>query len=1053
MCQLICFSHLQAQFEQPNVSSEGNTVQMTDEVSFSFVLSDAIVPVLGCDEPIIRFPYTYVDPTKLAPFVDVQAKVYIESCCLTYLGNSNDWILEPMPAFIGNRLCLVYSHVVNNVSSPTLSTEIFPEFRFTQTGSAPRIIGVKYYHRDPATGIFPTTPEKTWLISSSANNITTIPDGTISTLFNSFLYNPLRNTGCNQNDPGGVVEYLIAGSYTVNEEICFYPLVGGTSNNRTPRKIYLNPGAEIIVASGGNLTVSGSQIRSCSRMGRGITVRSGGVLNLIGSSIKDCQFAVNAEPGSFVFLLNNDFKNNYVAINANFPTSNFFFHSIEGNSFNSDLNIKPAYIEMAQNISTVGYAGINLNNVEGFNISIPNNFTSLSNGIVGRNSNITAYNQSFVTLSKDNVYGVISGYGIYSNATGNSIKRLKVGSESLGANTFTGCGSAAIFGRKMTGNANFNTISNSNAGILWHESKNTKIAIEKNTITVKEIGISSYLNEPLLNAATTGITGNTISSLRGIKAAESGGIKDKGWLIDGNSIKQSGIESLGINYSGGVSGKVQNNKVNVSFENSVGIKLENTKTAYCGVNNLDGTDNSVGTAILATGNRSPYLQCNNSNLINTGIQVMDLNEGGVVETNSFNNYKVGLQYTGSTMMPPMLHRGNCWDNNKFSDVDASCESSIDADNSFYKVDLPSSLGEMACFMPLKVEPLGWFLSDITPEVTLTCSVLPPTGGLNTGKDEWDIKVATHNYQPEKYTESTVWRAEYRLYQKLLANPELVLQNSELSVFKTEKTGSNMNKLAIIESIKQDLYKLNTDEQTQLSILIDQRDTKADKFNMAHNDYVNNPSIGKAEINSSWVILQTKNTELESVLNAQHLVLVSQANNAQGLNSLLSTNTIWETNHKSVNEIYLRTIVENSELNANEITQLQSIAVQCPYEGGDAVYEARSILGFMDEDYDDRKICNLEDLRPNTLERGQEISQLLNGSSLFYPNPVNDLLYLNSKIMGAAVSVFDNLGVLIFEVNNVQSPISVASLESGLYNIKIQQTGKRAIFQKIIVTKL
>jgi Secretion system C-terminal sorting domain len=569
------------------------------------------------------------------------------------------------------------------------------------------------------------------------------------------------------------------------------------------------------------------------------------------------------------------------------------------------------------------------------------------------------------------------------------------------------------------------------------------------------LAISSYMNEPLLNASTVGITGNTLTSLKGISASESGGQINRGWLVEANTITQTAASSLGINYTRGVSGKVQGNTVGVSFGGSIGIQLENTKNAYCGVNNLDGTDNSVGTAILATGNRSPYLQCNNSNLINTGIQVMDLNEGGVVETNSFNNYKVGLVYTGSTMMPPQLHRGNCWDNNKYSDVDASCESSVDAINSFYKVDFqPTSLGEMACYMPTKVDPLGWFKDEPTPDVTLTCSVLPPTIVFNTGKDEWDIKVATHAWYPEKYTESTTWRAEYRLFQKLLASPELVLQNAELSIFKTEKTGSNMDKLAFIESIKQDLFKLSTSEQTQLQSLLDQHDTKADKFNLAQNAYVSNPSIGKTEVNSSWAILQTKNAALESVLNTQQLVRVSQALNARGLNTQINSSFVCESNHKAVNEIYLRTIIEQTDLTSSEITQLQSIAGQCPYEGGDAVYEARSILGFIDEDYDDRKLCNVEGLKQKSLERGQEVTTLVEKQGLLYPNPVSDLLYINADFqVDYQITIFNAMGMIVLEAVNGQSPLIVSEFPSGLYRIAFQKEGKRTVYQNFSVVKL
>lgn len=49
-----------------------------------------------------------------------------------------------------------------------------------------------------------------------------------------------------------------------------------------------------------------------------------------------------------------------------------------------------------------------------------------------------------------------------------------------------------------------------------------------------------------------------------------------------------------------------------------------------------------------------------------------------------------------------------------------------------------------------------------------------------------------------------------------------------------------------------------------------------------------------------------------------------------------------TNQKTVNSIVTEVIgTENHDLNTTQISTLQAIATQCPFECGDAVYEARS----------------------------------------------------------------------------------------------------------------
>jgi hypothetical protein len=42
--------------------------------------------------------------------------------------------------------------------------------------------------------------------------------------------------------------------------------------------------------------------------------------------------------------------------------------------------------------------------------------------------------------------------------------------------------------------------------------------------------------------------------------------------------------------------------------------------------------------------------------------------------------------------------------------------------------------------------------------------------------------------------------------------------------------------------------------------------------------------------------------------------------------------------------------------------------------------------------------------------------------------------------------------VVLKANNGQSPVSVVNFQSGIYRIAFQKEGKRAIFQKFIVTK-
>ena len=71
---------------------------------------------------------------------------------------------------------------------------------------------------------------------------------------------------------------------------------------------------------------------------------------------------------------------------------------------------------------------------------------------------------------------------------------------------------------------------------------------------------------------------------------------------------------------------------------------------------------------------------------------------------------------------------------------------------------------------------------------------------------------------------------------------------------------------------------------------------------------------------------------------------------------------------------------------------------------------------------------------------------LNDISLF-PNPVNDLLFINSKIQITKIEVFDLLGHLVKTANN-KNKIRLSHLNSGLYILKLYAEGKSST-RKII----
>lgn len=71
--------------------------------------------------------------------------------------------------------------------------------------------------------------------------------------------------------------------------------------------------------------------------------------------------------------------------------------------------------------------------------------------------------------------------------------------------------------------------------------------------------------------------------------------------------------------------------------------------------------------------------------------------------------------------------------------------------------------------------------------------------------------------------------------------------------------------------------------------------------------------------------------------------------------------------------------------------------------------------------------------------------------LIYPNPVSDVIYLNSEELIKSVSVYNYDGRLMLshEVGKKQSEVQVSDLHSGIYLIRVE-TENNTITQRIII---
>lgn len=191
-------------------------------------------------------------------------------------------------------------------------------------------------------------------------------------------------------------------------------------------------------------------------------------------------------------------------------------------------------------------------------------------------------------------------------------------------------------------------------------------------------------------------------------------------------------------------------------------------------------------------------------------------------------------------------------------------------------------------------------------------------------------------------------------------------------------------------------------------------------------------------------------------------LFADINSAQVINQNIPTHCTMEENKKLFNSIYLRKLAfELDTLNGirpqyvldstTDVPQLQGIAYQNPIYGGEAVYQARTLLWI---DVVDDLTVTPKSLKPKP-KHPTAVSDAFN----LYPNPNNGNMTLDYKLSEnetGVISIYDVTGKLLksnsFNSNNNSLSIDASRLDAGAYYYDVKVGDRRAKADKLIIVK-
>jgi hypothetical protein len=167
-------------------------------------------------------------------------------------------------------------------------------------------------------------------------------------------------------------------------------------------------------------------------------------------------------------------------------------------------------------------------------------------------------------------------------------------------------------------------------------------------------------------------------------------------------------------------------------------------------------------------------------------------------------------------------------------------------------------------------------------------------------------------------------------------------------------------------------------------------------------------------------------------------LMDEENFAQALldNGQVIATTMIDQNRQLTNDIYLRSVAVDAEIDSVDIQALLAIALLTPYIGGDGVYAARVMLGIDPYDYG------------LPYRKGNEAQAIVQKSTdiLVYPNPASESITFEV----VNVNLQEPFNLRIFSANGILA-LNHHGLDESIFTIPIN-TLKPGIYYYLYTTK-
>ena len=336
--------------------------------------------------------------------------------------------------------------------------------------------------------------------------------------------------------------------------------------------------------------------------------------------------------------------------------------------------------------------------------------------------------------------------------------------------------------------------------------------------------------------------------------------------------------------------------------------------------------------------------------------------------------------------------------------------------------------------------------------------------------ELTVKIAEGETLTTLYPQISKWTAQNTLYNSLENNPGLLGQNTSVDNFYGATAVTEIHDFYAVKSDITNAWTGLSAELDNLALHSSQLAAYLDTLLDVDALIAINPTTALLQQRENLILnIETESGNIETILTTLASARKVKVTVTKQNNTAVYTNTVFEDNQRTVNDIYLNTIASTEDVTVSETQAaiLEYIAGQCPLTGGNAVFQARALYALVSEkDFDDEILCGGNAPMEAFIGYDEEVSIFPEDSKeeiesvqsfLVYPNPANDEIIIEFSLDSKPklIVLFDAFGKQVYKIIPDESGshiINTSDVNSGIYFLKLFIEGKRTDFtKKIIIT--